>query len=93
MSCPHCRRRFSFRRGVRKASWVIPGIMLVLMPKCPLCLAAYIALATGISIPFHMASWLRTALIIGCVASLTWFVTRQLLNSCGAAAFRRPKKE
>ncbi len=76
MSCPHCRRRFSFRRGVRKTGWVIPGIMLVLMPKCPLCLAAYIALVTGISIPLHTATWLRTTLIIGCVASLAWLLMR-----------------
>jgi hypothetical protein len=51
------------------------------MPKCPLCLAAYIALLTGISIPFPAAAWLRTSLIVGCVASLAWLLARQLARA------------
>jgi hypothetical protein len=74
-------RRSIFRRGVRKTGWMIPGIVLILMPKCPLCLAAYIALLTGISIPFPAAAWLRLSLIVGCVASLAWLLARQLAQS------------
>jgi hypothetical protein len=60
---------------------MIPGIVLILMPKCPFCLAAYIALLTGISIPFHAAAWLRTSLIVACIASLVWLLARQLPQS------------
>ena len=80
MSCPHCApKRSFFRRGVRKTGWVVPGILLVLMPKCPLCLAAYIALGTGISISVTTATWLRGALIVLCAASLVWLVIRLIL--------------
>ena len=60
---------------------MVPGIVLILIPKCPLCLAAYIALLTGISIPFPAAAWLRTSLIVGCVASLAWILVRQLARA------------
>jgi hypothetical protein len=65
-----------FRRGAGKAGWVVPGILLVLVPKCPLCLAAYIALATGVSISAATATWLRWLLIVFCVGALGWLVAR-----------------
>lgn len=61
--------RKPFHRA-RKTGWLFPGILLVVMPKCPLCLAAYIALFTGISIPITAATRLRWALIAGCVGAL-----------------------
>lgn len=63
------------RRVVATTQWVIPTAILVLLPKCPMCLAAYIAMATGIGIPVAMATWLRAGLITVCVCSLlylTW---------------------
>jgi hypothetical protein len=70
MSCPHC------RRAPRKATTILPGILLVLMPKCPVCLAAYIALITGVSIPITAATWLRWSLIVGCIVALLWLAAR-----------------
>lgn len=58
------------RRGVAATSWLIPGGLLLLMPKCPVCLAGYIALFTGIGISVPGASWIRISLIVVCVASL-----------------------
>jgi len=66
------RKRSLFRRGARRTSWMLPSIMLVLMPKCPICLAAYIALLTGISIPITIAACLRWFLIALCLAALVW---------------------
>lgn len=66
------RKRSLFRRGARRTSWVLPSIMLVLMPKCPICLAAYIALITGITIPITIAARLRWMLIILCIAAIVW---------------------
>jgi len=50
----------------------LPTLILVLLPKCPACLAAYVALGTGISLSVAAASVLRTALIGVCVVTLVW---------------------
>ncbi|QJE95878.1 hypothetical protein [Luteolibacter luteus] len=75
---PCCKRRIvhkrskdtTLRRGLSASAWLVPGSMLVLMPKCPVCLAAYIALFTGMGISIPVASGLRIFLIIACCASL-----------------------
>jgi len=74
----------SARKNARKTGWLLPGILLVLMPKCPICLAAYIALVTGISIPLTAATWLRGSLIAGCIGALVWLAVR-----CSLYLYRR----
>ena len=56
----------------RFAAWTVPGGILVLLPKCPACLAAYLALGTGLGISVSTATYLRLALVMLCVASLTY---------------------
>jgi hypothetical protein len=41
---------------------LLPGALLAVMPKCPLCLAAWLMVATGIGIPAAGAAWIRGAL-------------------------------
>jgi hypothetical protein len=72
---PTSRRR---RRSGEIAGWIIPGITLVLMPKCPICMAAYVALFSGVSISFASASHLRTSLQVLCIAALLFLVGRRL---------------
>jgi hypothetical protein len=50
----------------------LPTLILALLPKCPACLAAYVALGTGISLSVAAASVLRTTVIGICVATLVW---------------------
>lgn len=68
--------RQTARKAARKTGWLLPSLLLVLMPKCPICLAAYIALATGITIPITAATWLRGSLIAGCIGALVWLAVR-----------------
>jgi hypothetical protein len=78
--CCHNAPRLAFRarRGVEFAGWIIPSATLVLIPKCPVCVAMYVALFSGVSISVAIASNLRTALLILCIAALIWLALKRL---------------
>jgi uncharacterized protein (DUF58 family) len=52
------------------AGGMIPGVLFCVMPKCPLCLAAWVSIATGLTLPFPVANGLHKSLIALCVASV-----------------------
>lgn len=69
---------------VARFAWAkcsLPTIILALLPKCPACLAAYLALGTGISFSVAAASALRTLLIVSCVVALAWVLVSTLLSA------------
>ncbi|HTL16846.1 MAG TPA: hypothetical protein VL793_06395 [Patescibacteria group bacterium] len=49
---------------------VVPGVILVAMPKCPVCLATYVTAFTGLGLSFTTATYVRTALLICCIAAM-----------------------
>jgi sterol desaturase/sphingolipid hydroxylase (fatty acid hydroxylase superfamily) len=59
-------------------SSVVPAVILLLLPKCPVCIAAYIAMVTGIGLSLPVTAHLRILLVILCVTSLIYFVARQI---------------
>ncbi len=71
------------RRGAEVAGWVLPGLLLALMPKCPVCLAAYVSLATGISLSLPVAGSLRVLLLVLCAASLVILACLSLRRRLG----------
>lgn len=66
------------RRSVGVAGWIVPSVVLAVMPKCPACVAAYIALATGIGISFTSAAYVRAGLMTVSVAMLAYMVVRSV---------------
>jgi hypothetical protein len=58
------------RRSLTLTRWSLPGLVLILLPKCPACLAAYIALGTGLSLSVAAASYLRWSLLSLCMPAL-----------------------
>ena len=64
-------------------AWLLPGTLLALTPKCPACLAAYVALATGIGISIPLATGLRWTLVAACVGSLIWLSLSGLRRTRG----------
>jgi hypothetical protein len=52
----------------RAAASILPGAVLVLLPKCPLCLAAWLTVVTGIGFSAAGAVWVRGVLVVFWVA-------------------------
>jgi hypothetical protein len=49
---------------------MLPAAVLVVLPKCPLCLAAWLTLATGIGFSATGAAWVRVILVVSWVAAV-----------------------
>jgi len=70
-----CTGEGSSRRLVRRLSGaagsLLPGAALMLLPKCPLCLAAWLTVATGLGVSAGAAARVRGLIVIFWVAAVT----------------------
>ncbi len=51
-----------------------PAVLLVLLPKCPACVAAYVAIWTGAGLAAPIAEYLRPFLAVVFAASVIYLV-------------------
>ena len=73
------RRTRTFVRRVREIfSWVLPSAVLVMVPKCPACLAAHVMIWTGLGLSLSTATCLRWMLLFLCVAALLLLIVKRL---------------
>jgi hypothetical protein len=75
---PPMRSHRLLRRAIGLVEWLVPAATLALIPKCPLCIAAYVAIGTGLGISVSTASYLRIGLIGVCIAALVYLAWRKI---------------
>jgi hypothetical protein len=64
------------RRALALTAKIVPGAILAVLPKCPACLVAYVALGTGIGLSLTAAAYIRLALVSLCVIALLYFAVK-----------------
>jgi hypothetical protein len=83
MDCCCQELRPSLRRRVATAAgWIVPTAVLALVPKCPVCVAAYAAALTGIGISISAATFLRASILVVATATLLVMAGIALVTSC-----------
>jgi tRNA(Arg) A34 adenosine deaminase TadA len=77
------RQRGARLRRVREvACLIVPGTLLALLPKCPMCLAAYVALGAGFTLSYTSAHLLMRALTALCIGTLALCAVRRVVSCC-----------
>jgi hypothetical protein len=67
------------------AAWALPSTILALMPKCPICVAAYVAVGTGLALSATSAALLRTTILALCTLRLGYLGVRWIWSDLAAA--------
>jgi hypothetical protein len=67
------------------AAWALPSVALALLPKCPMCVAAYLAIGGGLGVSLGTAAHLRTALVWLCWSVLALLAVRMVMRFHAAA--------
>ena len=80
-----------WEKRVAAVGLAVPGAIFALLPKCPLCLAGYVTLATGFGISFSAATHLRNSLIVVSISLLTIIAFTFVVRLGSKFTFRRQK--
>jgi len=87
-----CSKGTRGRSGILSSfmGWFLPTALLLMVPKCPLCIIAYVAAVTGIGISVSSAAGIRIFLITGSMSLLAFVLVRSLPRVMRAAAVPKP---
>ena len=66
---------------LRLAGVLLPGFVIVLMPKCPVCLAAYFTLLSGYGLSVASAGWVRSTLMVLCATTMAMTVFSSVVRA------------
>ena len=85
-SCGRCltARPLTFRSLVHFGKWFAPGGVLLLIPKCPLCIVGYAAMISGLGLSVSAAANVRIALIAVSCAGFGYAIFRSIVWLCRA---------
>jgi hypothetical protein len=78
------------KRAGRFIKPVLPAFLLAIVPKCPFCLAAYVALGTGIGLSVTSAVYLHMFLLFAGIIPISLFVANYISTRFYSA---RPAKK
>ncbi|MGB8170390.1 MAG: hypothetical protein WCF18_23005 [Chthoniobacteraceae bacterium] len=79
--CCQTRRALGARRAAEIAGWVFPSAALALLPKCPMCVAAYVALGTGLALTPASANLLLQCVTAICLNALAFCLARRIVKT------------
>jgi hypothetical protein len=89
-ACCDAAGRPTWARRVRETlAWFLPSAILVLVPKCPACLAAHVTLWTGLGLSLSTATYLRWVLLAVCATALLVVVSKHLNRIGAKTAFKQ----
>jgi hypothetical protein len=77
---PPPKERQVARRARGAAAWALPSVALALVPKCPMCIAAYLAIGGGLGVSLSTAAHLRAALLWVCWSILALLAVRMAIR-------------
>ncbi len=77
------------RRVAGLIQWAIPVTALALVPQCPMCVAAYVVLFTGVGLSLSVAVAMRWALIVLSVAAIGCLLFRAACRLLGTVRVTR----
>ncbi len=76
------------RRWAGATASMLPGAVLVLLPKCPLCLAAWLTVVAGVGVSSAAAAHVRESIVVLWVATVAVAAARIIRRR----AFTRMRK-
>jgi hypothetical protein len=77
------------RRGWEFAAGAMSLGVWAFMPKCPMCIATYAALWTGLGLSLAAATYLRWSLLLASAALLLYLILKRAFPSIATGFIRR----